>query len=110
MARRARSTTRLAFLRLVPVSICLSAVLALPQLGSLAWGKTTEAESHGREGRESSEEELVVCSSARRHLSHQRHRDLSRPRGIYQIASYAGHPPVVVGRQLASGLRSPLLI
>ncbi len=63
---------------------------------------------------ESSEEELVAGSSARRRLNHRRHSDLSRPHEtgdrLHQIASHVRPHLVIVGRQLANGLGAPLLI
>ena len=111
-----RSTTRLPLLRLVSVSICLFtfAVLPIPEIFVLTLVEATEAESPSQEDRERSEEELVVCPSARRNLNHRRHSDLRRSHEtrdrLDQIASDAGHLPAIVGHQLANGLRAPLLI
>ena len=116
MALQVRSTTRLAFSRLVSVSICLCAfaVLPFPQFALLTCAAPAEAESPSHEDRENSEEELVVRSSARRNLNHRdrslliRSHDTRIP--LHQIAAYAGYLPMIVGHQLANGLRAPLLI
>ena len=116
MALRVRSTTRLPLSRLVSVSICLCAfaVLPLPQLGVLTWTESAEANHPCQENGESSEQELVVCSSARRRLNDQRHSDHSRPHetgnGLHHIASFADSLPTIVGHHLANGRCSPLLI
>ncbi len=116
MALRVRSKTQLPFSRLVSVSIYLFAFTFIPppQLGGLTWAESAEAECPYEEDRENAEEELVVCSSARRRLKHRRHSDLSRPHEtgdrLHQIASYAGRLPAIVGHQLANGLCAPLLI
>ncbi len=112
MALRAR----LAFSRLVPVSISLCAFVALPlpQLNVPMWTESSEAECPFGEDREGSEEERIVCSSARRRLKHRRHIDLSRSNGtrdrLHQIASYAGHLPTIVGHQFANDLHAPLVV
>ena len=116
MALRARSTTRLAFSRLTSVSICLCAfaLLPLPEFVVMTSVEAAEVESPSQENRDSSEEELVVCSSARRRMSHRRHSKLSRSYETCdrrdQIASYGGRFPTIVGHQLANGLCAPLLI
>ena len=100
----------------MPVLICLCAfaVLPFPQLGVLIWAESAEGECTRQENRESSEETLVVWSSARRRLNNRHHSDHSRPHEtgdrLHQIASHAGRLPVIVGHQLANGLGAPLLI
>jgi len=116
MALRVRSTTRLPLSRLVSVLICLCAFafLPLPQHAVLTWTESAEGKCPCQKDRESPEGELVVWSSARRHLNDRRHSDLSRPYEtgdrLHQIASYAGRPLAMVGHQLANGLCAPLLI
>ncbi|NOY29883.1 MAG: hypothetical protein GXP28_06795 [Planctomycetes bacterium] len=116
MALNVRSTKRLLWSRLASVSLCLCAFvfLPLPQFAVLACAESAERECPCKESGESSEKELVVCSSARRHLSPFRHRVPSRPRPtgdrLHQVASCAGRLPTIVGHQLAYGLRAPLLI
>jgi hypothetical protein len=116
MAPRGQSTTRVAFSRLVSVSICLCALafLPLPQLGVLTWVELAERECPRQEGGESAEEELVVWNSARRRLNDQRCSALSRPHEttdrLHQIASHAGRLTAIVGHQLTNGLCAPLLI
>ena len=115
MALKARSTTRLAFSRLVSVSLCLCAfaVVPYPQFAVLTYAAPAEAESPSQEDPESSKKQLVVCRSARRNLNHRRDSHLGRSHDtgdpLHQIASYAGHLPAIVGHQLANGLRAPLL-
>jgi hypothetical protein len=116
MALRVRSITRLAFSWLVSVSVCLCALtfIPLPQFAVLTWADSAEGKCPCQRDGESSEEELVVGSSARRRLNHRRHSDLSRPHEtgnrLHQIASYAGRLPAIVGHQLANGLGAPLLV
>ena len=115
MALSLRSTTRLPLSGLVVVSICLCAVavLPLPQLAVLTWVAPAEAECPCQEDRDSSEEEIVFCSSAHRRLNRLQHRDLSRIHEtggqLHQNTSYASHLPAIVGHQLANGLCAPLL-
>ena len=115
MTPRRRSATRLHSTRLVAVLICLWAfvTLPIPQSTVPASAETSEAEYPCQEDREISEEELVVCSSARRRLNIRRHRVLG-PRHessdrFHQITSYAQRFPALVGHQLRNGICAPLL-
>ena len=101
---------------LVSVSIYLFAFtfIPLPQLGGLTWAESAEGKCPYKEGRENSEEELVVWSSARPHLNNRRHSNLRWSHGAgdrsYPAASHAVGPLAIVGHQLANGLCAPLLI
>jgi hypothetical protein len=112
MTLRVRSTTLLSLSRLISVSICLCGFMLLPvsQLPLLTWVELTEGECP-EEG-ESSKEERVVCSSARRRLNDRRHSDLAPSRQAVgcRIVSHVSCPSVIVGHQFANGLRAPLLI
>ncbi len=116
MAFRARSATWLILSGLRSVSICLCAFafLPFPQLVQLTWTESAERKCPSQGDRESSGEELVVWSSARRRLNDRRHSDLIRPPEtgdrLCRIASCAGFPLAIVGHHLANGLGAPLLI
>ena len=114
MALRVQLTTRLPLSQLVSLTIwfCAFAFLPLPQLGMLT--ESAEGGCPCQGDGESSEEEVVVRSSARRRMNHRRHSDLSRPHEtgdrLHQIGSHVRPRLVIVGHQLASGLGAPLLI
>jgi hypothetical protein len=88
--------------------------MPLSQLGVLTWAESAEKECPCEKDGEGSEEEVVVSSSARRRLNNLRHGNLRRRHESGDrpslIASFVDRPPVVVGHQLANGLRAPLLV
>ena len=116
MAFGVRSATRLPLSGLGSVSICLCAFgfLPIPQLAVQVGTESAEGKCPGQEDRESSEEELIDRSSARRRLSDRKHSDLSRAHEtgyrLPQVASYFDLRMAVVGHQLGNGLGAPLLI
>jgi len=116
MALRVRSTTRLTFFRLVPVSICLCVftMLPVPQFAALASAESTEVESPCKGDGEKSEKELGVWCSAHGRSKIRRHRGPGRPpekTNRSQLATpTAERAPAIVGHHLANGLRAPLLI
>jgi len=116
-----QSTMRLAFSRLVSVTMCFCALafLPLPQHAVLALVETSEAECPPvQEEGERSKEELVVRSPARRRSNNRVHCGINRSRKAYvcfqqsnsQSNSCAVRLPAIVGHQIANGLRAPLLI
>jgi len=116
LERGFQSTMRLAFSRLVSVtmSLCALAFLPLPQYAMLTLVETSEAECPVQEEGERSREELVVRSPARRRSNDRVRCGISRSRKAYvcfqQSNSCAVRLPAIVGHQLANGLRAPLLI
>ncbi len=116
MALSLRSETQPVLSRLVSVSICLCTLanVSLPQISALTWAESAEGKCPCQNDGESSEEGVVVRSSARRRLNNRRHSDLSQPHEtgdrVHQLGSYAGRLPAKVGHQLANGLGAPLLI
>jgi hypothetical protein len=80
----------------------------------LALAESSEAECPLQEEGESSKEELVVRSQARRRLNERLRCGLSQPHKSHvcfqQHTSCSVSLPVIVGHQLANGLSAPLLI
>ena len=116
MARRVRLTwLPLSQLATVSVCVCTFALLPFSQLATLTLAKSAGAERHCHEDGASSKE-LVVLSSARRHLKDQRRRAPARPHEVSDrlhqtvTVSYAGHILGIIGHQLANGLCAPLLL
>ncbi len=109
MALNVRSTTKI-LSWFACLLVCSCAFLPIPELAVLACAESMEGECPCHEDARGSEEELVVCSSIRRRLSDQRHRDRRWPHVIHQVASDAGRLSATVGHQLANGLCAPLLI
>jgi len=113
---RFRSAMRLAFSRLVSVTMCLCALAFLPhpQHAVLALVETSEAECPVQEEGKGSKEELVVRPPARRRSHDRVQCDVSRSRktsGCFQKSnSRAVCLPAIVGHQIANGLSAPLLI
>ncbi|MBT6493581.1 MAG: hypothetical protein HOL01_03415 [Planctomycetaceae bacterium] len=112
-----RSTIRLAFSRLVSVSVCLCALTFLPgsQLVGMAMTESSEVEFPiEEEDGEFAEEELVVGSSARRRLSRHRHSDAGRPyktgTPLAQTIPSGSRLSAKVGHELANGLCAPRLV
>ncbi len=116
MALSGPSTMRLAYSRLVSVSVyvCVLSFLPLSQHAVLAFADLAEAECPLQEEGESSQEELVAKSSARRRSNDQLPSSRNQPRKTYvcfrQQSSTAGLLPAIVGHQFANGLCAPLLI
>jgi hypothetical protein len=110
------SVTRLDFLRLVSVSVCLCAftVLSAPQYAMLTWAESAETECPCQEEGERSGEERVVCASARHRTDDRRHHDVRRPHKadhrFSPTAPCSRRLPAIIGHQLANGLCAPLLI
>jgi len=113
---RFQSTMRLAFSRLVSVtmSLCALAFLPLPQHAMLTLVEAPEAECPVQEEGERSKEELVVRSPARRRSNDRIRCGISRSRKtcvcFQQSVSCAVCLPAIVGHQIANELRAPLLI
>ena len=116
MAFRVRFTARLSWLQLVSVSVCLCVFTFLPvyhhDLVKCVEAAKGECPCHEQD--ESSEKELVVCSSTRHRLNSRARGDISRPREthlrLHQDASCTGRRPAIVGHQFANGLCAPLQI
>ena len=115
MAPEARPTKRRDFSRWGSVLICLCAfaLLPLPQLACLASAESTE-QCPCHEDLERCVKKLAVWPSARQRLREGQH-SASGPAvkpgiQVVEVASNTGRLPVIVGHQLANGLRAPLLI
>jgi len=116
MGFKVRSTTSRLLSNLCAVSrgLCIFVFLLLPQLAVPTSAKTTEGNCPCQENEESSENELVACSSQRRRLHDRRHEDHrwsheSSDR-FRQIAFYSGCAQATVGHHFVNGLCAPLLI
>jgi hypothetical protein len=88
--------------------------LPLPRFVVLTHAQAVEPECPCHEGKDTSEEELVVASSVRRRfrsVGNTHVRRIFGPVGRPQKpSSYARQLPAIVGHQLANGLCAPLLI
>lgn len=111
-----RLTTRLIFLRLLSVSVCLCAFtfLPLPQLASPTWMDSSETESPLEEDVKNTGEELATVSSTRRCLNNRRRSDLRQRCGAgeccHKTPLEISCVPTVVGHQFSNGLSAPFLI
>lgn len=116
MALREHLTTPRNFSQFISVLICFSVFTfsAFPQLPLLTQAELAEEKCPSEKDEKNSEEELIVCSSARRRLNKRRHNHLCLPHATgkspRQIASNANRFLAIVGHQLANGLCAPLLI
>ena len=116
MALSGQSMVRLAFSGLVSVAVYLCALsfLLLPQHALLTFADLVEAECPLQEVGESSQEEQVVRSSARRRLNDRLRRCLTSSRKHHVCSQHNSSSAVrftaIVGHHLSNGHCAPLLI